>query len=134
VTHTTCDRFHGAVELIGARWNGPILRALFNGKQRYCDIRAAVPGISDTMLAHRLRDLEERGLVSRRVSAGPPTRVDYRLTQMGADLQPVLDAIAAWSQQWPPLPVGPSQALPVLHPDSTGPLPQSAPQEVNSHA
>lgn len=134
MTHTTCDRFHGAVELIGARWNGPILRALFNGKQRFCDLRAAVPGISDTMLAHRLRDLEERGLVSRRVSAGPPTRVDYRLTEMGTDLQAVLDAISAWSQKWNPLVVGPSQDLPVLEVDSAAAIPPFASQEFNTHA
>jgi DNA-binding HxlR family transcriptional regulator len=103
MTHTVCDRFHGAVELIGARWNGAILRSLFEGNQRYCDIRSAVPGVSDTMLAHRLRDLEERGLVNRLVTAGPPTRVDYRLTQMGTELWPVLEAISAWSQQWIPL-------------------------------
>lgn len=132
MTQTTCDRFHGAVELIGARWNGAILRSLFNGKQRYCDIRAAVPGISDTMLAHRLRDLEERGLVARRVTAGPPTRVDYRLTQMGADLQPVLDAISAWSQQWNPLAVEPRRELSAL---SAEPLPPPFDsQEITSHA
>jgi DNA-binding HxlR family transcriptional regulator len=132
VTHTTCDRFHGAVELIGARWNGAILRALFNGKERYCDIRAAVPGISDTMLAHRLRDLEERGLVGRRVTAGPPTRVDYRLTQMGSDLEPVLDAIAAWSQQWNPLAPEPGREPAVLSTGFSPPLFQS--KEISPHA
>ena len=111
MTHTGCDRFHTAVELIGARWSGAILRALFEGHQRYCDIRAAVPGISDTMLAHRLRDLEEQGLVQRWVTAGHPVRVDYRLTEMGRELHPVLGAITAWSQKWIPITPPPSRKL-----------------------
>jgi DNA-binding HxlR family transcriptional regulator len=134
MTHTTCDRFHAAVELIGARWNGQILRALFNGKQRFCDIRAAVPGISDTMLAHRLRELEERGLVGRRVTAGPPTRVDYRPTQMGTDLQPVLDAISAWAQQWPRPSVEPGPDLPVRVSGAAALLPPLDSEEIGSHA
>lgn len=121
------------MELIGARWNGQILLALFNGKQRFCDIRAAVPGISDTMLAHRLRELEERGLVGRRVTAGPPTRVDYRPTQMGSDLHPVLDAISTWAQQWTPLSVEPSSGLPGLRTEPTS-VPQFDSQELTSHA
>jgi DNA-binding HxlR family transcriptional regulator len=134
MTHTTCDRFHAAVELIGARWNGQILRALFNGQQRFCDIRAAVPGISDTMLAHRLRELEERGLVGRAVTAGPPTRVDYRPTQMGSDLQPVLDAISAWARQWPPSAVEPSPDLPGPMTRPAAVLPPLDSQEITSHA
>jgi len=94
------DQFHSAVELIGARWSGAILRALFQGHQRYGDIRAAVPGISDTMLAQRLRELEERGLLQRWITTGHPVRADYRLTEMGRDLEPVLHAIGAWSQKW----------------------------------
>ncbi|HVB54024.1 MAG TPA: helix-turn-helix domain-containing protein [Candidatus Acidoferrales bacterium] len=103
MTHPVCDRFHSAVELIGARWSGEILRALFENHQRYCDIRSAVPGISDTMLAQRLRDLEERGLVQRWITAGHPVRVEYRLTEMSRELHPVLEAITAWSQKWIPL-------------------------------
>jgi len=122
------------MELIGARWNGQILRALFNGKQRFCDIRAAVPGISDTMLAHRLRELEERGLVGRWVTAGPPTRVDYRPTQMGRDLQPVLDAISAWAQRWPGPPMEASPDLPGLSTEPAAVLPPFDSQEAISHA
>lgn len=134
MTRTTCDRAHEAVELIGARWNGQILRALFNGKQRFCDIRASVSGISDTMLAHRLRELEERGLVGRWVTAGPPTRVDYRPTQMGRDLQPALDAISAWARQWPRPSVEPSSDLAGRKTEPAPVLPPFDIQEVSSHA
>ncbi len=103
MTQSDCDQFHSAVELIGARWSGAILRALFQDHQRYSDIRSAVPGISDTMLAQRLRDLEHRGLVERWIPAGHPVRAEYRLTEMGRQLHPVLDAITTWSQRWIPI-------------------------------
>jgi DNA-binding HxlR family transcriptional regulator len=122
------------VELIGARWNGQILDVLFGGRQRFCDIRAAVPGISDTMLAHRLRELEERGLVERRVTAGPPIRVDYRPTRMGSDLQPVLDAIAAWAQEWSPISVAASPGPPDLSSDPAAVQSPFDSPEVNHHA
>lgn len=99
-----CRRYHAAIELIGARWTGAILRALFTGQHRYAQIRAAVPGLSDTMLADRLRSLEGDGLIERRVIASSPVQVEYRLTEMGRDLEPVLDAVLSWAHRWIPLP------------------------------
>jgi DNA-binding HxlR family transcriptional regulator len=99
-----CGRFHAAIELIGARWTGAILRVLFTGRHRYAQIKAAVPGISDTMLAERLRRLEADGLVERRVIPSSPVQVEYHLTEKGLDLEPVLEAVIAWSHRWIPLP------------------------------
>jgi DNA-binding HxlR family transcriptional regulator len=99
-----CARFHAAIELIGARWTGAILRVLFTGHHRYAQIRAAVPGLSDTMLAERLRRLEADGLVERRVIPTSPVQVEYHLTEKGRDLEPVLDAVITWSHRWIPLP------------------------------
>ncbi|MYS24999.1 transcriptional regulator, partial [Streptomyces sp. SID4948] len=101
-----CERFHAAIELIGGRWTGAILRVVFTGQHRFAHIRAAVPGLSDTMLAQRLRTLEAHGLLERRVgpagsagSAGPagPAQIEYHLTDKGRELGPVLDAVIAWS-------------------------------------
>lgn len=105
-THAACicPRFHHAVELIGARWSGAILGALFDGRHRYADIRAAIPGLSDTMLAHRLRKLEAEGLLERRVVASTPVRVEYRLTEKGSALAPVIEALEAWAHKWVPAP------------------------------
>jgi DNA-binding HxlR family transcriptional regulator len=102
--HPVCRRFHAAIELIGARWTGAILRVLFTGQHRYGQIKAAVPGVSDTMLAERLRTLEADALIERRVIPSSPVQVEYHLTAKGRDLEPVLDAVISWSHRWIPLP------------------------------
>ena len=104
--HAVCARFHAAIELLGARWAGAILRALFTGSHRFADIRAAIPGVSDVMLTRRLRDLEDAGLIERRVIPDSPVHVEYYLTEMGRDAGPVLDSVIAWSHRWIPVPPG----------------------------
>jgi len=107
---TVCARFHIALELIGARWTGAVIHMIFKGAHRYADLRAAVPGINDTMLACRLRELETAGLVERRVLATSPVRVEYHLTEMGQELRPVLDELVTWSHKWIPLPEEPARS------------------------
>jgi DNA-binding HxlR family transcriptional regulator len=102
--HPVCVRFHTAIELLGARWTGAILRVMFTGSHRYADIRAAVPGISDVMLSRRLRELEDAGLLLRAVRPTSPVQVEYHLTPMGEQTKPVLDAVITWSHRWIPLP------------------------------
>src|SRR5262245_40008602 len=104
--HCVCVRFHTAIELLGARWSGAILRAMFTGARRFADIRAAIPGISDVMLTRRLRELEEAGLLRREVLPTSPVQVEYHLTRMGEETRPVLEAVIAWSHRWIPLPDG----------------------------
>lgn len=105
--HVVCARFHAAVELIGTRWSGAILWALFTGHHRYAEIRAAVPGVSDTMLSQRLRQLRDGQLVERTVIPGSPVQVEYHLTVRGEELAPVLESIASWSHRWIPRPDDP---------------------------
>lgn len=102
--HQVCTRYHSAIELIGTRWTGAILRALFTGHHRYAEIKAAIPGLSDTMLAVRLRTLETEGLVERQVIPTSSVQVRYELTEKGADLAPVIDAMITWAHRWIPLP------------------------------
>ena len=99
---TTCPRYHHAVELIGARWSGAILRALIEGRHRYAEVKAYVPGISDTMLAQRLRELEQEGVIEREVVPSTPVRVEYRLTPKGEALGPVVQAVEDWAHHWIP--------------------------------
>jgi DNA-binding HxlR family transcriptional regulator len=99
-----CRRYHAAIELIGARWTGAILRVLFTEQHRYAQIKAAVPGLSDTMLTERLRSLEADELIERRVIPSSPVQVEYHLTEKGLDLEPVLEAVVSWSHRWIPLP------------------------------
>jgi DNA-binding HxlR family transcriptional regulator len=98
-----CPLYHEAVELIGRRWTGAIVATLMDADprpMRFGEISQAVPELSDRMLSERLRELEARGVVERHVSSEPPVRVRYRLTPMGAGLEPALVALKAWAQHW----------------------------------
>ena len=97
-----CPRFHRAVELIGRRWTGALIRALFAGPLRFNELLAAIPGLSDRLLSERLRELEREHIVHREVAAGPPVRVEYSLTARGAELEPAIRAIAGWAERWMP--------------------------------
>lgn len=115
-----CPVFHQAVELIGKRWTGVILCAILAGCTRYADIRDTVPGLSDTMLNERLRELEAEGLVTRAVSARPPIRVDYRLTLKGESLYDAIEAISTWAEDWADQPAA---RFPERKQDGVGELP-----------
>lgn len=99
---TFCPRYHRAVELIGRRWTGAVIRVLLGGRARYHELRDAIPDISDRMLAERLRELEHEGVIDRVVVPETPVRVEYELTERGRALEPVVRAIASWAERWLP--------------------------------
>lgn len=94
-----CPRFHHAIELLGRRWSGAIVYSLFQGPLYFRQIAAAVPGVSDRLLAERLRELEAEGIVQRSVHDGPPTRVSYSLTEAGEELEPMLRSLKEWANR-----------------------------------
>ena len=95
-----CPYFHRAVEIIGRRWTGAIVRALLAGATRFSEITAAVPGLSDRLCSERLKELEAEGIVTRRVLAETPVRVEYHLTDKGAALAGAVTALSAWAGTW----------------------------------
>ena len=95
-----CPRYHRAVELIGRRWTGAVVRTLMGGPRRFNELLAAIPGISDRLLTERLRELERANVVRRQVYPESPVRVVYELTQCGVELGPALDEIARWAERW----------------------------------
>ena len=95
-----CPRFHRAVELVGRRWTGAIIRVLLAGPHRFNELLGAIPGISDRLLTERLRELESEGLISRHVESGSPVKVVYELTCAGAELQEPMDALGRWAERW----------------------------------
>lgn len=95
-----CPRYHRAVELIGRRWTGAIVRTLLSGPRRFNELLAAIPGISDRLLTERLRELEVAGILVRDVNPGSPVRVTYELTESGRQLSPALDEIGRWAERW----------------------------------
>jgi DNA-binding HxlR family transcriptional regulator len=92
-----CPVFQHMMELLGRRWTGVILRVLLNGPGRFGDLRKAIPGLSDRLLAERLSELEFEGLVERRVEAEV---VSYHLTERGLDLRTVLTEVADHAERW----------------------------------
>jgi DNA-binding HxlR family transcriptional regulator len=95
-----CPQFHHAVELIGRRWTGAVIRALLSGITRFSELTAAIPGLSDRMLSERLKELEAEGLVRRLVIPETPVRVVYQLTEKGRALGDVVEAVSAWAAVW----------------------------------
>ncbi|HVA36861.1 MAG TPA: helix-turn-helix domain-containing protein [Candidatus Dormibacteraeota bacterium] len=95
-----CPRFHRAIELVGKRWSGAILRALLAGDHRFNELLGAIPGLSDRLLTERLRELEEEGLVRRDIEPGPPLRITYTLTEKGSELRDALWPLAIWAERW----------------------------------
>ena len=96
-----CPYLHEAVELIGKRWSGAIIAVLIEGgPMRFSEIAHAIPQLSDRLLSERMKELEARGIVERRVQTGSPARVDYALTDMGWELAPTLSQLKRWSRRW----------------------------------
>jgi DNA-binding HxlR family transcriptional regulator len=84
--------------LLGKRWTGLIVAVLMNSTGHFAELRRAVPGISERMLADRLAELAAAGLVVREVDEGPPLRVTYRLTEAGTALGPALKELGRWAE------------------------------------
>ncbi len=95
-----CPLYHRAIEIIGRRWTGVIVRALLAGTTRFSQIRSTVPGLSDRLLSERLKELEAEGIVERRVIDGSPVRVEYSLTAKGQALEPAVMALKQWANSW----------------------------------
>src|ERR1700682_4209734 len=93
-------RFQRAIELIGKRWTGAVVKALMTKPARFNQLLAGIPGISDRVLTERLRELEQEGLVERLVDPGPPVRGTYRLTAPGPPPHPILGAISEGADSW----------------------------------
>ena len=95
-----CRLFQASVELIGRRWSSAILLAVARGARRFSEIHASVPGLSDRMLAQRLRELETAGLVRREVTPTMPVQVTYHLTPSGTELMAALQPLVRWGLRW----------------------------------
>lgn len=89
-----------AMDMIGGKWKLAILCSLsVDGKVRYNDIKRKIAGISNTMLAKSLRELEEYGLVKRSEYMEVPIRVEYEVTDKTKELFPILMQLAQWGSK-----------------------------------
>ena len=82
--------------LIGDKWKVLILRDLMDGTKRFGELKKSIGTVSQKVLTAQLRDMEEKGLLTRKVYAEVPPRVEYTLTETGYSLKPVLDSMWAW--------------------------------------
>jgi DNA-binding HxlR family transcriptional regulator len=87
-----------ALDVVGDRWTLLIIRELLLGPKRYTDLHKGLPGIATNLLADRLTDLEQAGLLEREDAPPPIATTLYRLTPRGEDLRPVIHALGRWAQ------------------------------------
>jgi DNA-binding HxlR family transcriptional regulator len=86
------------IEVLGGRWKAHIIWHLLRGTLRFGELRRGLPGVTQKVLTQQLRELEADGVVSRKVFAEVPPRVEYSLTERGKSLKPVIDAMCRWGK------------------------------------
>ncbi len=86
--------------LIGDKWKVLILRDLLTGTKRFGELKKSLGNVSQKVLTAQLRDMEESGLINRKVYAEVPPRVEYSLTVLGESLNPILDAMKCWGESY----------------------------------
>src|ERR1700722_15641062 len=94
-----CQALTPVFALLGKRWTGLIIGTLMQGPTRFAELCRRVPGVSERMVSGRLNELIVAGLVERRVLAGPPVGVEYRLTDSGEALRPALNELGCWATE-----------------------------------
>ena len=86
--------------LIGDKWKVLILRDLLPGTKRFGELKKSIGNVSQKVLTAQLRAMEESGLLTRKVYAEVPPRVEYTLTELGYSLKPILDAMRNWGEEY----------------------------------
>lgn len=90
----------GAMEIIGSKWTALILRDLFSGPKRFCELEKSVGNINPRTLSQRLDDLECHGIITKQSFNEVPPRTEYALTEKGEDLLPILKQMATWGTKY----------------------------------
>lgn len=101
-----CPRYQAAVEVLGKRWTGLIIRVLLARPRRFTEMTNIIDGLSDRLLSERLKELESLGIVDRHVHPETPVRIEYDLSDKGHELEQVVEAIQRWADCWEPETVG----------------------------
>ena len=89
-----------ALTVIGGKWKLKILNQLLGGPARYTDIKRGAKGITEKMLTQQLRELEEDGIVSRKVYPVVPPKVEYTYTELGKELTSIFYALEKWGSHF----------------------------------
>ena len=86
--------------LISDKWKVLILRDLLQGTKRFGELKKSIGHVSQKVLTSQLRQMEESGLLTRKVYAEVPPRVEYTLTEVGYSLKPIMDTMWAWGEEY----------------------------------
>lgn len=89
-----------SLEILNGKWSFLILKELFTGTKRFGQLLASLPGISPKTLSGQLKAFEERGVLTRQAYATVPPTVEYKLTEKGESLKPIIKAMKQWGATW----------------------------------
>lgn len=89
-----------ALDVIGGKWKPIILWHLKDNVLRFNELQKGLPGVNSKMLTKQLRELEEDGVIRRKVYAEVPPRVEYTITEFGKTVLPILEALCTWGAQY----------------------------------
>ncbi|EKF34718.1 winged helix-turn-helix transcriptional regulator [Bacillus xiamenensis] len=95
-----CPHIQQAFLLLGKKWNGLIIHVLLDGPKRFKDLTDMIPSISQKMLAERLKELEQEGIIERIVLPETPVKVIYSLTEKGNALNDVFGEVSRWAGEY----------------------------------
>ena len=110
-SYGTCP-IGSAIDLIGGKWKLPILYNLREKTLRFGEIKRALPMVTQKMLTQQLRELENDGLISRKVYTEVPPKVEYSITPITKKLEPILSAMCDWGKEYRETRTGAAQNLP----------------------
>lgn len=88
------------LSVIGDRWKVLVLRDLFTGTKRFSELKRSLYPVTQKMLTQQLREMENDGLINRKVYPQVPPKVEYSLTEVGKTLKPVIDSLKDWGENF----------------------------------
>lgn len=100
-----------AISIIGGKWKLPIIYSLRDGSLRFSQIQKILPQVTQKMLTQQLRELEKDGMVSRKVYAEIPPKVEYSLTLMTKKLEPILQSLCQWGKEYQKIQNKPAKSM-----------------------
>ena len=88
-----------AANIIGGQWSLVICSWLLQGKMRFGELKKSIPNVTERMLTLQLRKLEKDNIITRKIYAEVPPRVEYELTEIGYELRPIIQLMEDWGKR-----------------------------------